>query len=300
MNPLFLLDLHSMLQLQPAELKGALLALISAACWAVGSSVYKKGLESTDPWSGNLIRTGIASVGFFLVMIAKGSLSHVSMTLSLFFWLFFSAFFAFFLGDLLFLFALKRMGVSRTVPISSTYPFFVTVFAFIIYRKPVSLLVVLGTLFIVIAIKLISEEKENTKSDSKGIFIAILAAVCWAISTVVLDHLVTFLPSEAVAGVRFFITFLLTTAVVSQKSFTINRNSFIWIGIAGSFILVFSNYTFLEAIRMAGSTKVAPIAAIYPVISVFLAALFLKEKLTLKILGGTLMSFLGVLLVILG
>jgi DME family drug/metabolite transporter len=289
----------SLLSGQSAELKGVLFALTSAVCWAVSSSVYRKGLETTDPWSGNLIRTGIASVGFFIVMILKGT-ELSSITVPLLFWLFFSAFFAFFLGDLFFLMALKGVGVSRTVPISSTYPLFVTVFAFVVYQTPVSILVVVGTLFIVGAIKLISEEKDAEPHDTKGIFIALAAAVCWAISTIVLDYLLLFLPSEAVAGVRFFITWMLTTAVVSKKSFTITRSSLVWIGGAGSMLLIFSNYTFLEAIRMAGSTKVAPIVAIYPVISVFLAALFLKETLTLKIVSGTVLSFLGVLFVVLG
>lgn len=292
-------------QLSP-EFKGSLLALISAFCWAAGASVYKKALESTDPWSGNLMRTGFATIGFFLVMVVKGTLSHAltSLTVSLFFWIIFSSFFAFFLGDLLFLTAIKRVGVSRTVPVSSTYPLFVTVWAFIVYGRSVSIFVVLGTLLIVVAIKFISEEKgereKNSNTLSRGVLLAISAAVCWSISVVVLDYLVLVLPTEAVAGFRFFITFLLTAAVVSTKQFNYDNNSLFWIGIGGLGILVFSNYIFLEAIRMAGSIKAAPISAVYPVISVVLAALFLKEKITVKIVGGTVLSFLGVLLVMVG
>lgn len=295
-------------QLSP-EFKGSLLAIISAFCWAASASVYKKGLESTDAWSGNLMRTGFATVGFFLVMVVKGTLSSAltSLTVSLFFWVIFSAFFAFFLGDLLFLISIKRVGVSRTVPVSSTYPLFVTVWAFIVYGKSVSIFVVLGTLLIVVAIKLISEEGEKKgkgerepNAPSRGVFLAISAAVCWSISVVVLDYLVLVLPTEAVAGFRFFITFLLTAAVVSTRTFTYDNHSLFWIGVGGFGILVFSNYIFLEAIRMVGSTKAAPISAVYPVISIVLAALFLKEKITVKIVGGTVLSFLGVLLVMVG
>jgi DME family drug/metabolite transporter len=117
---------------------------------------------------------------------------------------------------------------------------------------------------------------------------------------VVLDYLVLILPSEAVGGIRFFITFLLTTAIVATKKFTITKHAVLWIGVAGMIILVFGNYVFLEALRLAGSAKVAPISAMYPVISVFLAALFLKEHVTIKVLGGTALSFLGVLLIIAG
>jgi DME family drug/metabolite transporter len=285
------------------EFGGELLAVISAFCWALGASIYKKGLEGIDALSGNLMRTGFASAGFLLLMIANGTLiqSLHELTVSLLFWLVFSSFFAFFLGDLLFLIALKRIGVSRTVPISSTYPLFIAVWAFLVYGIYVSAFVVLGTLFIIVAIKLISEEKNvSHTTDSRGILFALSASLCWSISITVLDHLILYLPSDAVAGFRFMITFLLISAIGSVKKFTFNRNSLLWIGIGGMIVLVFGNYIFIEAIRMVGSAKVAPISATYPVISVFLAALFLKEKVTLKIIGGAFFSFFGVLLVVLG
>ena len=205
---LFNMDIHSL----SAESTGVVLALMSAVCWAVGSSVYMKVLEGTDPWSGNLVRTGCAALGFLFIVVVKGTVSTLSsITLHLLWWLIFSAFFAFFLGDLLFLTSLKRIGVSRTVPVSSTYPLFVTVWAFIVYKRPVSLFIVVGTLFIVVAIKLISgqgnknpnagtvkgkvedrnkqDEREDTQNTdhSKGILLALLAAVCWSISVIVLD-----------------------------------------------------------------------------------------------------------------
>jgi DME family drug/metabolite transporter len=240
-----------------------------------------------------------------VIMIIRGTLSQsLNITVSLLFWLIFSSFFAFFLGDLLFLVSLKRIGVSRTVPISSTYPLFVTVWTFLVYRRPVGIFIILGTLLIVVAVKLISDEKRSENNGnqiySRGIFLALLAAVCWSISLVVLDHLLVYLDAEVVAGIRFLITFLLTAAVVSTRKFTYNRNALIWIGISATTLLVFSNYIFLEAMKMTSSSRAAPVSAVYPVISVFLAALFLKEKLSLKIIGGTLLSFLGVFLVAIG
>ncbi len=284
-------------------LKGELLAVISAFCWAASASVYKKGLEGIDAWSGNLVRTGCAAVGFLFLMIINNTLSQSlsDVNPSILFWLIFSAFFAFFLGDSLFFIALKDIGVSRTAPLSSTYPLFVVLWSVIIFKRPVSIYVVGGTFLIILAIKLISKEEGNTtaRDPHKGVVMAISAAVFWSVSIVILDHLVLFLPSEAVAGFRFVITFLLITALVSKRGFTFNRRSLVWIGVGGMVILVCGNYTFLEAIRLAGSANVAPISSMYPVISVFFAALFLREKLTLRIIGGTLFSFLGVMTIIL-
>ena len=288
--------------LHSQEITGVLFAVVSSFCWAASASMYKKGLEDTDPWSGNLMRTAFACLGFFILIIINKNISYLfGITLSLFVWLFFSAFFAFFVGDILFFTALKEVGVSRSVPVSSTYPLFVTVWAFIIYRRPVSIFIVLGTILIVVAIKLISEESgEHRSTNSRGVLMALTAAVCWSLSVVVLDYLVFYLPSEVIAGARFLITFSLTGAIVSTKTFTFSKNALLWIGIGGASVLVLGNYIFLEAVRLVSSAKVAPISATYPVISVFMASLLLREKITLKIAGGTILSFLGVLLVVIG
>ncbi len=283
------------------ELYGSLLAIISSFFWAAGATIYKKGLETTDIWSGNFMRTGFTAIGFFILMLVNGSFLSSLLTLNpvLIFWMFVSAFFAFFAGDLLYLASLNEIGVSRAVPVSSTYPLFVALWAFLVYNRNPTPLLIAGTVVIIIAIKLISENGESRESK-KGIMLAILAAVCWSVSIAILEYLTLYLPSEAVAGFRFAIASLLVVGIASKKGFVFNRHSAIWIGIGGMIVLVVSNYAFVEAIRLAGSAKVAPISSTYPVISAFFASTILREKLTVKIIAGTLLSFLGVLMVILG
>jgi DME family drug/metabolite transporter len=291
-----------------AEFRGELLAIVAAICWAAGSSVYRKGLETTDVWSGNLMRIGLASLGFIFILSVKGTLitGLQELQFSLLFWLIFSAFFALVLGDYLLLTALKDIGVSRTVPISSTYPLFVTVWAFIFFHKHIDIFIIMGTILIVIAIRMISQERMKVQDDldpahyKRGILIALSAAILWSVSIVVLDQITMYLPSEFVAGFRFLVSALFLSAIVSRTKFTINKNSLLWIGIGGAILLMISNYAFVEAIRLVGSARVAPITSVYPVISVFVASAFLGEKLTLKIIGGTCLSCIGVMMVIAG
>jgi DME family drug/metabolite transporter len=293
---------------QGLKFKGGFLAIITAICLAAGASFYKKGLEKTDAFSGNLIRTGFASLGFFIFMVAKGTLfqSLHMLTSSICFWLFISAFFGYFLGDFLFLSALKRTEVSRTVPVSSTYPLFIAGWTSLLYGNSVSIFLVLGMILIITAIKLISEkngsEREPTQQKEKyrGIGCALLAALSWSISISILDYVLLFLPPEAVAGFRFSIAFFMSMILGSVKKISVSRNSLFWIGIGGMSMLVFGNYFFLEAISEIGSAKVAPISSTYPIISVLLAVLFLREKINLKIVSGAFLSFLGVLFVIFG
>jgi DME family drug/metabolite transporter len=309
MNPSILLCL-SFLQIDqfvPAGFKGELFAICSAVCWAIGASVYRKGLEKTNALTGNLIRTGFTSAGFFLLLALNGSLSEAlhMLTPSLLFWLFFSAFFGFFLGDFLFLTALKTIGVSRTVPVTCTYPLFVALWVSFIYGISVSIFLIVGMILIIAAIKLMSEEKKPPQDErklrisSRSVGIALLAAVCWSVSITVLDHLLLALSAEAVAGFRLMIAFLLSSAWGSKKSLVFSKHALLWIGIVGMVVLVSGNYFFLEAIRLVGSAKVAPISSSYPIISIVFAAFFLKEKPTSKIIVGASLSFLGVMLVVL-
>jgi len=279
---------------------GELLASISAFCWATGGILYRKGLETTNIWTGNLIRTTVASIGFILIMGIRGILPEVFGTISieLLFWLVFSAFFAFFVGDIFYLEALNRCGVSRALPVSSTYPLFVAFLAIVIYGHPVSIHVFAGSSLIVLAIYLISERNE-IKNSISGIAFAIFAAISWSLSITTIDYLVFYLPVEAVAGFRFVIASLFTAIMVSTKEMRLSASALKWLGIGGVVALIIGNYAFVEAIRVAGSARITPISATYPVIAAVLAKSILKEVLTLRIIAGIILSFVGVLLVVL-
>lgn len=274
---------------------GELLAVLSALCWAASGAVYKKGLEYTDAWMGNFMRTSATALGFLIFMAVKG-VSVSSVTPELLFWLIFSAVFAFFIGDLFYMLALERSGVARAVPISSTYPLFVALWATIVYDTLPSPSIIVGSLLIVLAIYLISRQQDG-KGRKSGILFAVFAAISWSASISVLDYLTAHLPAEAVAGFRFIIVSVLLSPVVFRGT-KFSWKAFKWLGIGGMTIFALGNYTFVEAIRLAGSAKIAPISAIYPIIAAIFARMFLKEKLTVEIVAGTILSLIGVLLVI--
>ncbi|AEA47032.1 DMT family transporter [Archaeoglobus veneficus] len=277
---------------------GELLALLSAFCWAAGGAVYRKGLEYTDVWTGNFMRTSFAALGFVAIILLEGKLDDVISTLtpSIVFWLVTSAIFAFFVGDIFYLEALKRSGVARAVPVSSTYPIFVALLAFAVYGREVGALLLLGSVLVVIAIYLISEDGNG---ESRGIGYALMAAISWSVSISIVDYLVGYLPAEAVAGLRFLVVSAIMAAFVPVREFRFSRSTVKWLGIASMFVLVVGNYSFVEAIRLIGSEKVAPISAVYPVIAAVFARLALREELNVKIAAGVVLSFVGILLVVL-
>lgn len=285
---------------------GESLALLSAFCWAAGGILYRRGLEDTNIWTGNLIRTVVATIGFIAIMKYLGILTAVLETVllssELLFWLIFSAFFAFFVGDILYLEALKLAGVSRALPVSSTYPLFVVFFGIVTYGQIINTYIFLGSILVVFAIFLISENNSiavSKESSNIGIVFALLSAISWSLSITTIDYLVAHLPVEAVAGLRFLIATFITSALVSAKGLKLNYSALKWLGVGGVVALIIGNYAFVEAIRVVGSSRATPISAIYPVIAAVFAKLALNEILSVRIVLGILLSFIGVLLVIL-
>lgn len=273
------------------------MAVFSAFCWATSGAIYKKGLEYTDIWAGNLIRTSTTALGFLVVMIVGGRLIDIisSITPELFFWLVVSAIFAFLVGDTLYLEAIRRAGVAKAVPVSSTYPLFVALFV-VIYGQVPSINIFAGSILVVFAVYLISEQQNGY--DSLGILFALLAALSWSVSISVVDYLAAYLPAEAIAGFRFLIVSLLLSTLMPIKGAKLSWKALKWLGVGGMIVLLLGNYAFVEAIRVIGSAKVAPISAVYPVIAAVFARIVLNEALTIRIAMGVVFSFIGVLLVI--
>lgn len=259
---------------------GEMMAAVCAVCMAVEGVINRKGIWSTNIWTGNLIRMVVATMGLVFVMGYKGILNNLPSLLNthLFAWLFLSAIISLFVGEISYLESIKRCGVSRSLPVSSTYPLFVALFAVLFQGEVFDVKILVGCVLIVLAIYLISERKnlqdlsigDIADVSKTGILLTLVAALCWATSVTIMDHLVVYLPVEAVAGIRYLIAALVTSAIIPVKG-----------------------------LNLAGPVRATPIAATYPIIAAVLARLALKEVITPKNLAGIGLSFGGVLLVIL-
>ncbi len=270
------------------------LAIFSAFCWALNGAVYKIGLRYGDVLSANFVRVTLTSFGFLLIIVAKDELFNVidSLNLKIACMLIASAVFAFFLGDSLYMESIRRCGVSKAVPLSSTFPLFVALWDVLIYRffDPK---VVLGAVLIVVAIFLIVE---NGESGSFGEHFAILAAIFWSLSITLVKELTHYLPAEAIAGLRFAIVSILIVPFLALKGLKINRKCLKWMSVS-SIILIMGNYSFVLALSMAPASKVSTLSSVYPIIAEFLA-LKLRERVTFRTVFGAFLSVLGVCIVI--
>ncbi len=119
---------------------GILAALVSAFSWASATILVRMGLKRLSPISANILRLYVAALTFLVIFLATNNMGGV-FRLSpprLLLVAFISAQFGFVIGDYFYFSALKRMGVSRTVPITSTYPLWAILWAVLFLDRKVS------------------------------------------------------------------------------------------------------------------------------------------------------------------
>ncbi|MFA4701292.1 DMT family transporter [Pyrococcus kukulkanii] len=266
---------------------GVLFALISAFCWGTASILIKIGLRNKTPIIANLVRLLFSSLVYVVIFTIGGNFQEiVSMPLRYHIVAFISAQFGFVIGDYFYFSALKSLGVSRTVPITSTYPLWTLVWAYIFLGREITLRITIGALMIVLGIIIVRQAEVEEHVDPRGLLYAFLTPISWSMAIILMDWLSNRISSLTLAGLRIIYAALgLTIASVKIipeiKKVTIKEIAVI--STAGVLGLVVAQYTFVSSVAMLGSQIATPITAINPIISTLLAILFLKEPPNWKI-----------------
>lgn len=297
---------------------GELAALGAAISWAIAPLFYKKALVNTNPISANIVRC--LTNGFVLVVLLF-SMGKAGVLLSLPAWALIltviSGIIGLGVGDTLYMVGLKSIGVSRAVPLSSTYPLFSLIWAVFLLGQPLSSLALVGAVFILTGIWLLSKQKsENLKSNSKnrvmliGISASLITAIVWSISLALMDIVVSESAASTLDANYALVT--LRMAAVALFSLTIagfvdKERGFAKISRKGVFLLcvgglianglgwVLMNYSFI----LIPQTQAVPISSTSPLFAALAGFLFFRENVTARVAVGALAIVFGIVLVFL-
>jgi len=292
---------------------GELAALCAAASWAFSSVLYRKALSVASPFQANLIRFTSVSVVLIASLAAVGkvwALTHLSSSVSLLAYL--SGILSLVIGDTLYMYALKSMGVARAVPISFTYPLFNILTAVIVKGDRVTWLVVAGAISIVAGISLISSKEKSNPNGSPqamsggAVASALCAAATWSISMTLMNIAIT---SEAVDldGILALNTLrvlaasviMLAVSPVFDKKLGFLRIPWkIWLALASGGLIAFGLGGFLLSISFlyTQEARAIPISSTTPLFSAAAGIVFLRESVTPKIILGSITIAFGILL----
>lgn len=288
-------------------------AFFAACCWGTSAILVRLGLQHMRSTTGTFLSL---SVSFVLIMVLTLVLdidSLVAIPAIAFGWIALQGVLNFVVGRFLNMTGVSLAGASRVTPIVAVSPLFAATFAFFFLGERPTPPLIAGTLCIVAAIVLIVSQGLRDAGQQvgggKGVLIGCLLALCAALgygaNNVVSKEVVTNYTTPLVASsmaLLFGAIYLFPMAFRSLPELVrVPRREvgFIALSGIGQGLGVASMMT---ALSKAPVVVVSPIGSMNPLIALVLAHLFLgrMERITPRIVVGTLLAISGVALVILG
>ncbi|MHA2201371.1 MAG: DMT family transporter [Candidatus Thorarchaeota archaeon] len=215
------------------------------------------------------------------------------------------------IGDGMYFLSQDRIGVSKAFPIAMSYPLLVYLLTALFLGEPVILQRIIGAVITVVGVGLIARAgqvenegvaKWKQRDIQIGFVLAILTALCWALSDTVFQFgLVSVGAAESnffrlvVASVIlvpiFFISLKGGRKLPSQRT----TGMALLTGLVG---VGLSLIAYSYAVKFIGATVTAVIVAAAPVFTAPLSALYLGEDVNRRVILGTILTIIGVFLVV--
>jgi DME family drug/metabolite transporter len=293
---------------------GELAAFGAAICWTVSAILYREAVLHTKPISANIMRCVCTSLILVASLAVIGrlqvftSLSAYAVVLAGA-----SGVIGLGLGDTLYMVSLKLIGVARAVPITCTYPLFNLLLAVFLQGETVTVQVVFGAVAIVFGIWLLTGEGEKIEKGLqkenlvKGVVLALVTAIVWAVSITMIDMAVTLPETGTLDGalavntlrVSAVAAFLLASAPISDRQFSFLKMPKRTIAtlISGGVVALALGWFFLAySFLHIPEAQAVPISSTSPLFAAVAGIVLLHEPVTAKNIAGSIIIVLGVFL----
>jgi DME family drug/metabolite transporter len=294
---------------------GEFAALGAAITWAVAPIMYKQALSGVSPVSANIVRCA-SNAGFLVLFLVASGLAGVlaSLPVGVAVVVIVSGLVGLGVGDTLYMFALKSIGVARAVPLATSYPLFSLLWATLLLGQAVTASAVVGTLVILLGIWLLSRQKAENKFHVHGraltgVAVSLLAALSWSVSITMMDFAVTmpgvvggFAVNYAIVTVRItgMALVLLALAPLLDRGHGFLKLSWkaivlLCVGglVANGLGWLLMNYSFLNI----AAAQAVPISSTTPLFSALAGFAFFHEKITRDNTLGAILVVVGVALI---
>ena len=212
------------------------------------------------------------------------------------------------IGETMYLAAIKEIGVSRTMALSGTFPLATFFFEWALLQNPFSRSFFLGICLVTVGVIFLSSRARQPSGDrpvrlALGVFLALCACLLWGLSTVMLKPAIAHMTSVQANSVRvpltaavLFLARAWTGPVMRLRD--IDRRALFIVAASGIVGVGAGSMLYLMAISRIGPAKMATLASVSPVLGLVMAVIFLKEKLTLRLVAGVVLCVAGVWVVL--
>jgi len=294
-----------------ASVIGELAALGAALSWVFSSVLYKKALFKASPLQANLIRLVSTSMFLLTVLIATKKIANLDLQFSVILTAGLSGVIGLVLGDILYMYSLKSVGVSKAVPLSCTYPLFNILIAVFLKGETVGFSIVLGAICIMAGTWMVSRQGNNRVEVSGGKFLvrglaaALFTAVMWSVSISLMNVAVASPETSNIDGafvvnaIRVFAAsiVLFSACSISNRHLTFLKAPWkTWLILAcGGVISLAIGWFFLTfSFLHIQESRAVPISSTTPLFSSIAGVTFLKEPVTSWVIIGSVFIVVGI------
>ncbi|MCL4465521.1 MAG: DMT family transporter [Chloroflexi bacterium] len=289
---------------------GELAGLACAALWATISLMMRAVADRMPATAVNGMRCAIAASTLFLILLVSGRLDRLAtMPQGTIIAIVVSGVVGQAVGDALFVASAKLIGASRALPLSGASPLLTVGLAIAFFGEQLPALALLGAVLVVGGVYLLATPVSPFRqvgflagADKRGLLLALVAAVCWSFSTLILRDGIGEVDLMAANTLR------LVVATISLASLEIvmvgpripkglDRRAWALMLPAGA-MSAFSSLMYLTSVYYAGAAKASVINATSPLFGLPLALLFLHERISRRVVFGTGLCVLGLWLVL--
>jgi uncharacterized membrane protein len=277
--------------LMPRWLRWTALALLCWGVWAIMAKLIGEALSGAH-------NQALSTLGIFPVMLALVVSKKFSTTgdqrRGILYALASGAVSC--LGNVVYYDVLSRGGKAATiVPLTALYPLVTILLAMLLLRERLNRIQLSGVLLSLIAIYLFNVQREEGFL-SKWLIYALTPIALWGAAGF-LQKLSTNHISGELSTLWFLAAFVpFGVLFLVQKPLPVQISAHVWLlVIAQGFFLALGNYAILVAFASQGKASIiAPLAGLYPVVSVPIAIAFLGERISTREGAGIVLALLSV------
>lgn len=292
---------------------GAVYVLTAALCWAGSSTIIKFLTTRIDTLSLNTLRLCITSI-FLLALIplsGRGT-ELINIPLTPLAYLIISGIIGLAIGDTTYIKSLSYLNVSHAFPIAQCANAVFTMFLSVsLLGESFTWVTGLGTFFVLLGIYLITSTRMTPGTNpalgrirGKGIVLALIAGVVWAIAVVTLKLGVMETDPLVAAAIKISVAaiVLLPFALSQRKRGALQLRKYGSRSLALALTSGLIDYgagmvLFIIAIQLIGAGKTVVLASASPLFLLPFSVFILKEKLTRLNLVGIFVGVTGICLV---
>lgn len=289
---------------------GLALGLASAMVWALTGLAVRHISSSLNAVSFNAFRMSVAGVFFVLLLPFFGGVDAIlQVGFDSLLALAASTVLGVIIGDTMYFWSLAQIGAARAMPISGIYPVFTWLIAVPMLNEPITPQAIVGTLLVLGSLFLLApKQQEGTTGIPRhlllGTIAALVASLFWAFSTTLMK--IGMSGDAHVIVINAFRMPLAAICLLIAVQFKQGQNA--WNGYQRGNIIqlillaLFSSglggILWTLTVQYVGAARAALLVTSAPLIGVPLSAMVLHEHVTRRTILGTILSVMGVWLVL--